>query len=234
MNVHNFERRGKKVKYFYHTECKAIKDNKDLVSSKPLSNETKIHSKSKLGLHEAIVKNNCELVDQFKNAHKLIGNYSSTEFPVYVEYDQLPYFDKSSCDSCITKCLGENNNHVNNGEKIKIDTYKRTIEGEHHKEHPCNRCVFNKDLTHIVIFDIAFADKGRVTDAIEVKKSSGVSKRKLVYCIKNNIRLYEVDVDQEIIDRKSRKVNCHLIWWRENEKLMIAERYTKYFNGRST
>lgn len=192
-------------------------------------NESYKHKLAKELLFNWIVVNNTDLIDQFNNSHYIDDDFVAVESPVFKELGEgwVPYHQIGSCDDClsdITEHQWEGHISAIENKNIRpLDT--RTLSGCYFN-HPCNECDFNKLYTYQFIFDIGIGHEGNYINAIEVLNTSKVSDKKLIYCIRNNINLFEVKADWVLKQTKIPKnIKANRLWWRENGEVFISDHY---------
>jgi len=96
------------------------------------------------------------------------------------------------------------------------------------KIHPCNSCKYRGNLNYKFVFDIGIGHKGNYTAAIEILNKSTVKDEKLLYCIKNNINLFEIKAETILKEIENPKyIKCQRLWWKdENGNINVADQYS--------
>lgn len=222
---------------FYHSHCYSIKNIRDFDKHrlKIGKNESREHKKLKEDILKGLLGKQIKFVDQFKSKHSFYGEYMSTEIPI--SYDNvIPYLHSGTCQSCFSKFEVT---EVVDDEWINKDILMQSIPIVKEtnrlnkskdtvclKAHPCVSCKFNSNDFKL-IFDIGIVNKGKIDTVIEILNTSKVKREKLLYCIKNNIKLFEVNVkcNEDVSVYCLNEVKCEMLWWKENGKIKIADRY---------
>ncbi|WP_299831324.1 hypothetical protein [uncultured Metabacillus sp.] len=223
VNTGKKSKTGGDVIRYYHNECMTVeKVNKSKGERRTGSwnNESDVHKSFKDKLFNMIINKEIKLYDQFgKEIIFKDNSFISTETPVSKEYGkEIPYV--SSCKPCLDKFELEYNEEVE--KRIDPKVVKSCYNS--YKIHPCIGCIFNKQ-NYISVFDIGAGKDKEYTTAIEVLNTSRVKEYKLKYCIKNNIELFEVNVN-DIEDELDDTLVLQRLWWIDNKgKIIIHKDY---------
>lgn len=224
IEMENKLKKGTTLIRYYHSECKMISElNKKNKEGRTCtySNESVTHLSMKEDLYKMIKLNKLKMVDQHENEIMINSKVIVTmEAPVTLQHDKVaPYFSKDSCKFCFNSIGLSGYDEAILNERI---LNCRESEGTH----PCIKCPFNK-LNYISVFDIGIIENGKYIAAIEVLHTSKIKKYKLDYCIKNDIKLYEIDSYEGF---NGEKVRCTDVWWKDEEgKIEISDKYIQYY-----
>lgn len=225
-------KQGGKIFRYYHPECMKIKKQNKLKGERRTCayvNESNEHKNGKEFILEWITKGKI-LIDQFGNEINVNGDFYSVESPVTKEYGKMIPYEGNTCESYFSYYdlikYNDDKKITNLNELRSRIGYKKHKVGENqYKLHPCISCPFNR-LNYKMVFDIGIGMNGKYKTAIEILNTSKVKDYKLKYCIKNNIELIEIRVDEISKCKDDDQLNCNRLWWKdENDKVHIADEY---------
>ena len=80
------------------------------------------------------------------------------------------------------------------------------------------------------VFDIGLGSNGVYHTAIELTHTHKIDKRKIQYCINNNIQLLEIKTLPVYNNQKEKTIQCSKVWERDiNGVLTVSDKYKKLF-----
>lgn len=194
------------------------------------------HKLAKELVFEWLTSTDTVLIDQFKKTHVTIGEFIAIESPVTTSYDTcVPYHDAGSCEGCFPQELMDENYNFPKELYSKLKAKERItgkmdeddiINGGFFKLHRRIDCPFNK-FKYKFIFDIGMGSEATYHTAVEITNTSKVTDKKLLYCIRNRIDLFEVQANAVLRKTKRPKyLKCKRLWWMEDDKYYVADSYS--------
>jgi hypothetical protein len=218
---------------YYHKDCKNINTLNKSIHSGLHRKESKKHQGSKRVIFELLTNGDRVLIDQHLQQVNLDFDFIAVESPVtHIHKNKIPFLDIHDCTSCIEQYKKDNEFNLETVEEfhnqINVNAYKSVTTQDYFYQHPCLNCPFNH-LRYKYIFDVGIGKEGNYTAAFEILHTSKISKNKIIYCINNDIQLFEIHTIEA--RKKNKKLKCERVWWKDAEgNIQICVSYKGLFN----